>query len=143
MAMATSNFVCNYDGANRLVAQRRHGGNFTDVAAKARLNFAGPSHSPYFAISMATATSISICSRTGSLPVGRPRGGFGTRAGWKAAGQTGRAVFPSYAAGTPRSREGAAAEVKQLTPFLLDYGHEDRLYRNDGPDTMACRNSRT
>ncbi len=127
-------FVCNYDAANRLWLNDGKG-NFTDVSAAAGLDFAGPSHTPYF-YDLDGDGDLDLYLMTNRLfyPKGRPAGAASEL------GPDGKPrVLTEYA---PYFRvvqqESAGGEEpgsgKKPPPFLLEYGHPDRLYRNDGPD---------
>ena len=127
-------FVCNYDAANRLWLNDGKG-NFTDASAESGLDFAGPSHTPYF-YDLDGDGDLDLYLMTNRLfyPKGRPAG---------AASDLGpdgkprvKAEFAAYfrVVQPPENyvEEGAPAGRKPQ-PFLLEYGHPDRLYRNDGP----------
>ncbi len=127
-------FVCNYDSMNRLWLNDGKG-NFTDVSTAAGLDFAGPSHTPYF-YDLDGDGDLDLYLMTNRLfyPKGRPAGAASDL------GPDGKPrVLTEYA---PYFRvvqqESAGGEAdgsgKKPAPFLLEYGHPDRLYRNDGPD---------
>ena len=130
-------FVCNYDAPNKLWLNDGKG-NFTDVSSDTGLNFEGPSHTPYF-YDLDGDGDLDLFLMTNRLfyPKGRPAGAASGR------GPDGKPqVLPQYARYfrvVQQESAGAedAAPGKKPPPFLLEYGHPDRLYRNDGPDAKG------
>lgn len=127
-------YLCNYDAPNRLWLNDGKG-NFTESASDAGLDYAGPSHTPYF-YDLDNDGDLDLYLMTNRLffPTGRPAVAASDL------GPDGKPrVKPEFAAYfrmvmPPENyvEEGAPAGRKPQ-PFLLEYGHPDRLYRNDGP----------
>ena len=127
-------FVCNYDAPNRLWLNNGKG-SFTDASAGAGVDFSGPSHTPYF-YDLDGDGDLDLFLMTNRLfyPKGRPAG---------AASEIGpdgkHSVLPQFApyfrVVQQESGDRESADPgKKPPPFLLEYGHPDRIYRNDGPD---------
>jgi len=131
-------FVTNYDSPNRLWINDGKGG-FTEAGRAAGLDFSGPSHSAYFD-DFDGDGDLDLFLLTNRLysPFGRPR-------------EEASVLGPD---GKPKVREKFAAYFTVVTlpddavlptevdsdgnrrpierRFLLEYGQQDRLYRNDG-----------
>ena len=128
-------FVCNYDAPNRLWLNDGKG-NFTDVSATTGLDFAGPSHTPYF-YDLDNDGDLDLFLMTNRLfyPTGRPAEAASERG--PDGKQRVKAKFaPYFRVVQPPSSgtEEGSAPGRKAEPFLLEYGHPDRLFRNDGPD---------
>lgn len=131
-------FVCNYESPNRLWLNDGHG-QFTECAGTARLAFAGPSQSAYFA-DFDSDGDLDLFLLTNRLypPFGRPRAmpvTLGPDKRERVAQKYERYFHvvtpPAGASAIEPTRDGF--ERRPIFPFVLEYGHPDRLYRNDGP----------
>jgi hypothetical protein len=127
-------FVCNYDAPNRLWLNDGKG-NFTDASAESGLDYAGPSHTPYF-YDLDNDGDLDLYLMTNRLfyPKGRPAGAASE------AGPDGKprvkAEFAAYfriVQPPDNYVEEGAPPGRKPQPFLLEYGHPDKLYRNEGP----------
>ncbi len=119
-------YVCNYEDSNRLWLNDGKG-RFTEAGYPCGLSFIGPSLTSYFA-DFDRDGDLDLFLLTNRLysPSGYPREQAWTRD----PGGTGRmkakwapylkVVTPPY-------------EIKSDIPFIQEYGHVDRLFRNDGP----------
>ena len=128
-------FLCNYDSPNQLF---RNDGldeqgeiRFTEVAKAAGLSFQGPSQFPYFSDFDADG-DLDLFLLTNRLysPFGRPHevaSELGTDGKVKV-----KDKYSRYFRVVQPRLEAPATGKKLPSPFLLEYGHEDRLYRNDG-----------
>ena len=132
-------FVCNYDSPNMLWINEgvddEGAVRFSEVAKECGVQFIGPSHCPYFS-DFDQDGDLDLFLLTNRLysPTGRPNGvaselgPFGEPRIKKQYAKYLRVVQPSVEA--PAQDPNA----KTPGPFMLEYGHEDRLYRNDGQD---------
>ena len=127
-------YLCNYDASNRLLLNDGKA-NFTECAGQAGLDFAGPSHTPYF-YDLDNDGDLDLYLMTNRLyyPKGRPAGAvseFGPDKKYRVRAEY-SAYFRVVQPPANASEEGAPGGQKSQ-PFLLEYGHPDRIYRNDGP----------
>ena len=136
-------YVCNYDFPNRLWLNDGHG-KFTECAAAAGVAFAGPSQNAYFADFDGDGDlDLFLLTNRIESPFGRPNGmpvTLGPDKRQRVAAKYERYFHvitpPDGASALELTRDGPVQ--RPLLPFVLEYGHPDRLYRNDGvgPDKV-------
>lgn len=134
-------FVTNYDSPNRLWINDGKGG-FTEAGRVAGLDYSGPSHSASFA-DFDGDGDLDLFLLTNRLysPFGRPKedaselGPDGhPRVKAKYASYYQVVSVPRGSLSAPDADVPGAARDQML---LLEYGHPDRLYRNDGLDAAG------
>ena len=132
-------YVCNYDSPNMLWinqgTDKTGEVQFSEVGEACGLNYAGPSHCPYFS-DFDQDGDLDLFLLTNRLysPTGRPNvvaselGPNGQPQIKKEFAKYYRVVRPAVEA------PSVDPTAKTPGPFMLELGHEDRLYRNDSQD---------
>ena len=129
-------YVCNYDAPNRLYLNEgiEQGQlRFTECASDAGLAYAGPSQCPYFA-DLDGDGKLDLFLLTNRLyaPFGRPQ---------EIASELGpdgkvriKEKYAKYFRVVLPDEEAPSEAAQSPPPFMLEYGHADRIYRNEGVD---------
>ena len=128
--------VCNYESTNCLYRNEgvdAHGQlRFTECAIDAGLSYAGPSQFPYFAdFDGDSDLDLFLLTNRIYAPFGRPRE-VASELGPDGQPQVKEKYARYFRVVRPDIEAPAVGDKTPPPPFLLEYGHADRLYRNDG-----------